>query len=173
MSNNCDNNYLKNVDKTFHDMLNKLVNESDDLWRCLKYNDSEALGKAITEEDKYKLIDMKDEKNRRILLRPFNFDIVTEERSELRIYMSSFYGAGVNDYPLRYTFEIIIHNDLWILDNGKQRPIVMMQEILRVLNYKPIEGSASKLNTDNQFGNIVRFNDRFQGYTFTLNAYSS
>ena len=173
MADSCNGNYLKNIDKTFQDILIKLINESDDLWKCLKYNDKTALSKSITMNDKNLIVDQDDLENRRVLLRPFNFDITTEERVELRIFMSSFYGVGVNDYTLRYNFEVIVHNDLWLLENGKQRPLVMIQEILRVLNYKGIDGSASKLNTDGNMGNIIRFNDRFQGYSFSLTAYSS
>lgn len=166
-------NDLSYLDESINDILKKLMTESDDLWKCLKYNTSDALDNSITDSDKIELVSQFDLENRRLILGSYNDDIIDDERTELRIFMHETIARARYDYSVIYGFELITHNSLRTLEKSKQRLNVMLAEILRVLNLEYIEKSVGRLSIDGHRVSRVHFNKSFEGYFFTMNNYSS
>lgn len=166
-------NNLEYLDKTFNDMLSKLlIAESDNLWLCLKYNSKDALSQTITDEQKAELIEDGHE-NQRVIFGSYSDDIVDEERTELRIFIHEIIARGRYDYEVVYGFEIIVHKNLRVLDGSKQRMNVILNELLKTLNLESFSNAIGKLVIEGNTLNRVHFNTSFQGYFFTMNNYSS
>jgi len=142
--------------------------EIDNLFKCLKYNSINALELEITQEDKLLLINQSDKINKRVFFQPFNNDIISEIRSELRLYVFEISPEDNKLSEIYIGFEIITHNDLWLLDNGKQRPLVMLNEIFKLLNGKEVNGIGTiKINT--RYPCRIRYyNDNFAGYNLIM-----
>ena len=166
-------NNLEYLDKSFNDILSKLLIESDNLWRCLKYNTSDALTQSITVEDKIALIKQEDLENRRVILGSYNDDIVEDERTELRIFVHGINARARYDFDIIYGFEIIVHNNLRALNGSKQRLNIMLHEIVKILNLEPIDNSIGKLLIEGHSVERVHFNKSFEGFFFTMNNYAS
>lgn len=166
-------NSLEYLDKSFNDILSKLLVESDNLWKCLKYNTSDALTQSITVEDKIALINQEDLDNRRVILGSYMDDIVDDERTELRLFTHGINARAKYDYEIIYGFEIIVHKNLRALSGSKQRLNVMLHEIVKILDLEPIDNSVGKLGIAGHNVDRVHFNSSFEGFFFTMNNYSS
>lgn len=168
----CTSNNFGTLDNSISDIINKLVQESDDLWKCLKYGTMDALSQSITLDDKRALIDqsLNARNTRRLLLKRFNNDIVDENRTELRIYVDGFSQFDVGNKNIQIGFQIINHKDLWVLDETKQRINVILHEIFKILEQSRIENLNGRLNFNDQVGEYVQFNDNYEGYEFTMIA---
>ena len=148
----------------------ELINNQD-LLKCLYYNSSDALTQTnLTDEIIYQMIDQEDLTNTKIYITPFPSNIIDEAKSELRVYIRNFSPGNIRLSRIIFDFAIIVHNNLWVLDGGKQRPLVIIQEILNSLNGKSVSG-LGKLNLmDNT--SIIKFSDNFSGYILPLQTWS-
>jgi hypothetical protein len=142
--------------------------ENDNIFKCLKHNIKNALDLNITEDDKFLLISQDDQTNKRVYFQPFNNDIVSEARSELRFYVAEISPENNILSEVSIGFEIIVYNDLWLLENGKQRPLVMINEILKTLNGKNINGIGTIKIHDKYPCRVTKYNNSFTGYSLMM-----
>ena len=161
---------LENIDNILRNIALKLI-ANENLCKLLKYNDSFALFEEITEDERYELnIQTGDTTNTRIFYQPFNNDTITEQRSELRIYFINFKPDNLYLTKVNIGFDIVVHNDLWRLEQGKQRPTTIFKEILKSLNGQEVDG-VGELVFDSTC--VLRiFNKVFTGYSFTMRTRS-
>lgn len=159
---------LTNIDLLLNNIALKLI-DNDDLMKLLKYDTSDALSRSISKEQKYELINQEgDVTNTRIFYQPFNNKIITEPRSELRIYYGSFKPDNIYITKIYIGVDIVVHSDLWRLDEGVQRPIKIIQLLLKSLNNQEVGGIGELMfNVDSPI--VLRFfNDSFSGYSFNF-----
>lgn len=160
---------LDNIDKLWSDIGNQIASNQNIL-KLLYYNDEDAL----TKDDLYlnQIRDIvgkgEDKKLQRIFKTPFNDDIVDELKSELRFYIpllqpDNLYLAGV-----AFNFEIIVHNSLWELTEGRLRPVRILQELLQQFNNYDIK-SIGNLTLKDRIANYT-FGKKFTGFILTLST---
>lgn len=159
---------LTNIDTMLSNIALKLV-ENDELMKLLKYTTIDTLSQSISTEQKYELINQEDDiTNTRVFFQPFNNKTITDERSELRIYYGSFKPDNIYLTNVYIGFDVVVNNNIWRLDEGIQRPIKIVQSLLKSLNNKEVGGIGELMfNTDSTI--VLRFfNDSFTGYSFNL-----
>lgn len=169
LNKSCESNNFEFIDNSLSEIISLLIENSDDLWKCLKYTSPNALSLPITQQDKLDLIKQNTDDNR-LILRMYNRDIIDKSRVELRIFMSGFTGRGIMDKRVRIGFQIIVYNDLWLLDNTKTRANVMLHEIFKILELAMIDNLAGDLRFEGNTGTIVAFNESYQGYDFEMSS---
>lgn len=100
----------------------------------------------------------------RIFFTPFDIETPNSERAELRFFFREFI-PNQNSVlsSVNIQFEIIVSDQIWRLDFGRQRPITMISEILKTLNGEEIDG-IGKIYFNNPI-RVVRYNKFFSGYT--------
>jgi len=162
---------LDNIDNILRNISLKLI-VNENLCKLLKYNDSFALFEDITEEQRYELnVQDGDITNTRIFYQPFNNDTITDQRTELRIYFMNFKPDNLYLTKVNIGFDLVVHNDLWRLEQGKQRPTTMFKEILKSLNGQLVDGIGELSFVDSPC--VLRyFNSKFTGYSFTMRTRS-
>lgn len=154
---------LQQLGEIFSDIGNKLV-LNQTILKAIKYNDPSALSHPnVSYDDIIKLIgqgnDPKTEQ--RIFKTPFHDNIVDEVRNELRFFTPTISPEHAYLANLILSFQIVIHNSLWDLDDGQIRPFVLMQEILKEFNGYNIGIGILQLNRPIQ---IATWNKNFSGY---------
>ena len=70
----------------------------------------------------------------RVFFVPLNPDIADSARSELRVFVRSFDPNNDHLAGLEISIQAICSNSIWRLEDGRQRPLVMVSEILKQLN---------------------------------------
>ena len=169
---NCNNNNLSSTDDFINNMVKILIDEgSDEFWKCLKYDTTDALinpSYFVTIEDKRKMVKQNTDDTKIKRLR-FNGDISTDVRSEIRIFEESWREVSPRIYEILFGIDIISHNKIIVLDGtGQSRLNVFRNEILRLFRGRIVDGNIGELSTLGQVGNSVYTNTSFQGYHFTL-----
>lgn len=160
---------LSGVDDSFKKITTALL-KSDDLFKLLKYNESNALDLPITNSDKFNLIDQDDKENRRMIFQPYKKDLISDNvRTEVRIYVMAMNPTNRYIGTLLYGFDIVVHDSIWQLDRGKQRALIIAQEIYKVLNANEVD-IIGKLESGNNRMQLRDFQDGFTGYSFMLSA---
>ena len=163
---------LESLDNILNNIAIKIV-ENIDLMRCLKFTSTDALLQPITEEERYMLMNQDgDITGTRIFFQPFNNLTITDQRSELRIYYASFKPNNNFLTNINVGFDIVVHNDLWRLDNGKRRPTAIIKLLLESLNGQDV-GSIGNLSFIDRPCSLRYFNDSFTGYTLYLKTRST
>jgi len=163
---------LAGVDDSFKKITMALL-ESDDLFKLLKYTEPNALDLTISKSDKYKLINQDDKSTRRVIFQPYKKDMVVDDkRTELRIYMLGMNPQNRFVGTIYFGFDIVCHDDLWQLNGGKQRALVIAQEIYKLLNANKVD-IIGKLEAGNNRMQLREFQDDFSGYSFALSAGTS
>jgi len=158
---------LENIDGVIYEIKKKLMT-NDRLLKCLKFNSTDALSQPdLTMGDKALLFDEANS-NCRVYSIPFNYETTDKNKSEIRIFIRN--TNPVNQYlsNISICFQVIVANNLWKLDEGKQRPWVIISEILKTLNGEAIRG-IGKLYFTEPFS-IQMFNKSFTGYTTTVST---
>lgn len=164
---------LDNAGLILSNIGNTLI-ENQNLLKCLKYNSANALSQPeVTFDD---IIDMagfgSDPKTQqRIFKYPFNSNIVTDVRTELRFFIPRIKPDNIYLSELFVCFQIVTHNSLIDLDDNKQRTLVMIKEILTSLNGKNM-GGVGNLYLYKTI-DIYSWNDNFSGYVFNMNTRST
>lgn len=160
---------LTNMDDVLNNIAVKIV-DNINLAKCLKFNSTDALSKNLTDDERYALYDQ-DSEDVRVIFRPFNNDTITDTRSELRLYYATFVPDGMQFAKVQIGFDIIVHNSLWRLDGGKQRPTTMFKEIINTLNGQDVKGVGELFFKDSSC--VLRaFNNTFTGYSFSMRTRS-
>lgn len=138
--------------------------ESQTLFKCLKYTTSDALSQAdLTEDEIFELTNQEgDMKDTRVLFTPFNLNVDDTARTELRVFVRRFKPNNIYLANVEVSIQVITHNSLCRLDNGQQRLLVMIQEILKLLHGTDI-GFIGNLLFENDIS-IGQYNSFFTGY---------
>ena len=166
---------LESLDNIFQSMLMKLINESDDLWKLLKYNTYNALDEDdLTYNEKAELIEFKPEL--KVSKQPFKMipyvgsQALLSEATEIRMY--PYNDAFNNDTFVTTTFaiEIITHYNNYLIDGGF-RISRMKSQLIKVLNNFNYDDAAGVLNSftfDNTNSRIVDYGEGFIGERLLL-----
>ncbi|TVY09968.1 hypothetical protein [Paenibacillus cremeus] len=162
---------LDNVDRVIENILIKLI-DNQNLLKCLKYPSPDALSKPdLTQDEINVLFDYdSDPRDIRISFTPFNLTTVEEAKSELRIFIRDFEPENIHIANVNIAFQVIVSNRIWRLDEGKQRPLVIIQELLKSLNGVDIE-LVGNLYFNSRI-RIVNYNAYFSGYELYPNVRS-
>ena len=163
---------LESLDNILTNIAIKIVDNLD-LMKCLKFNTTDALLQSITEEQRYELINQDgDITNTRVFFQPFNNLTITEARSEIRIYHASFKPDNIYLTDIIVGFDIVVHNNLWRLDDGKRRPTTILKLLLGSLNGQDVN-AIGNLSFVNRPCSLRYFNDSFTGYTLYMSTRST
>jgi len=163
---------LDSLDNILTNIAIKIVDNLD-LMRCLKYNITDALLQPITQDECYQIINQDgDISETRVFFQPFNNLTITDQRSELRIYHSSFKPENIYLTNIHVGFDIVVHNDLWRLDDGKRRPTTIIKLLLESLNGQDVGGIGLLTFVDRPIS-LRYFSDSFTGYTLYLKTRST
>ena len=162
---------LESLDNILTNIAIKIV-DNIDLMRCLKFTTSNALLLPISESERYELINQdNDISETRVFFQPFNNQVLTDSRSEIRIYHSSFRPDNIYLTNINIGFDIVVHNELWRLDDGKRRPTTIIKLLLESLNGQDVGGIGNLYYVDSPI--LLRyFNDSFTGYSMYLKTRS-
>lgn len=142
--------------------------QNDNIFKCLKYSTKNALELEVSQDDKLLLINQDNDNDKRVFFQPFNSNIVSEARSELRFYVFEINPEENMLSEIYIAFEIIVYNDSWLLDNGKQRPLVMLNELFKSLNGKNVNGIGVIKTQDRYPCRIAKYSDNFTGYSLMM-----
>ena len=169
-------NTYEGLDQLPYNIICKLMERDEDIWKLLKYNTQDALQKPnLTIDEKSKLIfnTTGDSEEYRVFRTKYIDDAQTEEIQMLRIYINTIYPTNISMGVVSFSFECIAHNKIMNLDNYKNRVEVMVQRVIQALNGQDI-GGIGKLNfsRDGSFYDVaaqdVWNNRNFQGITIIM-----
>lgn len=163
------NNNLEFVDELLENMIKVMIQYgSDDFWKLLKYPSKDApLESNVTIPERVALV------SQGLIKRvAYNDDIATTAHNEVRIFPFRWEGELTDKYELRIGFDIISHNDIIELKNGKTSTMTMVHEMLSLFNGAKISKNIGNFTTDGLSGGIVYFNSEFQGYRFYIRGFS-
>lgn len=154
-------------------ILNKLLTESEKIWKLLKYIDTDdPLSQPdLTMNEKLELIEFTRSTNESE--KPLKFiayqsgQITTDKHVELRIYPFDFSFDNKHFTKQMIRFELMAHYDLKLIKNGR-RLIEMLIEIIRVINHLEVDGMINSATFDNTDGRLQYFNEAYTGYTLDL-----
>jgi len=171
----CGNN-LQWADDFISNMMDVLFLEaSNDFWKILKYGSTDALTNetyTITVEDKKAMIKQNTEATRIRRLK-FNDDIATDAHTEIRIFDGAWFVPSFGNYDITYGIEIISHNQIICLEDGKTTLNVLRNEIYNLFNGRIVNKNVGRLTNAGTSGSIIVFNSNFQGYQLSLKGASS
>ena len=163
---------MNNLDESLSEVLGILIRESDELWKCLAYNEKDALSKSITLSQKADLCNQ-DSDSKRLILKPFSSgDIITDEQVQVRMFQDNMRGFSATTGSIIFTFEIIVHNNLWLLSNQKVRPLIIIRELFNSLSERRLDTMIGQLSFEGEQLIKRHFNNDYIGYSFSLNIYS-
>lgn len=137
---------------------------SQTLFKCLKYTTTNALTQADLTPDEMLLLTNQEGniEATRVLFTPFNFEQEDTARTEIRIFIRRFKPENIYISSVELCIQVLTQNSLCRLDNGQQRLLVMINEILTKLNGTDI-GFIGNLVFENPIP-IHQFNKFFTGY---------
>lgn len=159
---------LNGVEKIINYLASYII-ENDNICKLLKFNDINALSQTLTEDDRYSLIDsnIENKDNRRIYFQPYINKTIINERTELRIYPASFNIETRVLGKVYLAVDIIIHNNLWDLEDSRIRPLALLNELIISLNGSDVEG-IGLLNIEGERIPLIPYNDYISGYRLIL-----
>lgn len=99
-------------------------------------------------------------------------DVQDEKTSIVNVYFNRFrLGANKGTKEWLLVFDVIVHNDKWILkDSELTRPFMIMNEIDEMINSKRLVGIKElQFNT----ADLMRHNETFSGYSVAYKAVSA
>lgn len=178
---NCGNN-LQWVDEFISNMMDIIFLEaSDDFWKILKYDSTDATSNEtyfITEDDKKAMIKQNNlDSNGKLLTKikrlKFNNDIATDAHTEIRIFDGAWFVPSFGSYDMTYGIEIISHNQIICLEDGRTTLNVLRNEIYNLFNGRIVDKNVGRLTNAGTSGSIIVFNSNFQGYQLSLKGASS
>lgn len=171
-------NQYTHIREMGYNVISYLMKSNDDLWKLLKYNTTDALSKPeLSMKEKSELVwgGTHDIAKYRVFRSPFLDDSIEEQISQLRVYITSLNPDNHVIGTVDICLEVVVHNKIVNLEDGLSRPEVMLQELLKTLNGREING-VGKLFFDRRgsFYNLAsmnRYNNRnFFGYSIIMST---
>lgn len=162
---------LERVNEIWGNIGNEII-QNQNILKLLYYDNENALDSDNLNISQIKNMVGKNnnKKTQRIFKLAFDSDITDEVRSELRFYVPIF--KPIHSYlsDVRFNFEVIVHKSLWELKNNKIRPIMMIQELLKLFNGKNI-GGVGRLVLDDSIHYTI-YGKEYAGYTLKFHVKS-
>jgi hypothetical protein len=172
-------NEYNQIQNMSYNIISHLVLNNDNLWKILKYQNSNALNQPnLTQLEKSNLIyeSQEDSTPYRCFQNIFMDDLFQERQSQIRIYLAGIKPTNYVYGCLDFGIEILSHNKICALDGYLDRNVVMLNEIIKTLNGKSIQGlgvlSFDYGKSTNNRANIVTFNKYFQGYRLLMSTFT-
>ena len=175
-------NQLLNVNNIPRQIVNKLITfiedsegnpaNNDNLFKLLKYNTRDALSQPITMKDKIDLFKQNTDLSQNgVIFQRFNDDTFQEKISQLRIFIQG--GSPIENVlsNVAVGFDIVVHNELMILNNGDNRALILLSELQKSLNGMDIGLGILTFVLRGGFS-LLDFNNYFQGYRFIMGTRS-
>lgn len=161
---------LERVNEIWGNIGNEII-QNQNILKLLYYDNENALDSDNLNISQIKIwLEKIIIKTQRIFKLAFDSDITDEVRSELRFYVPIF--KPIHSYlsDVRFNFEVIVHKSLWELKNNKIRPIMMIQELLKLFNGKNI-GGVGRLVLDDSIHYTI-YGKEYAGYTLKFHVKS-
>ena len=146
-------NQFSNLTQMQYKIIEHLIFNNENIWKLLKYPDSNALGQEnLTVQDKIKLIykGEVDSKPFRIFKTRLIDDGFEEQCSLLKIYPAIIIPEKPTLASVSFSLDVLSHIKIGHLNNGDSRNVLLMSEILKTLNGADINGVG--FLTFNQMG---------------------
>ena len=166
---------LSSMDSVMENIMYKLVLESDDLWKLLKYNDHDALSNDdLTTTEKLNMIENKtplDDSSKVVKLVPYlNGQVLENQTTELRIYAYDTIFANDTYVTQEVRFDIITHYNNYLVEGG-DRVNKIKSELIKVLdnfNYDDAPGVMGSFTFQNNTGRLQPFDSGYIGCNLIL-----
>ena len=164
----CGNN-LEFIDELLKNMVDVIVTHgSNNFWKLLKYPTSNApFEQDVTIEQRLELIDQGS-----IRRMAYNNDISTSAHNELRIFPYRWEGEKRDNYNVTIGFDVICHNSIIELKNGKTASMTMVHEMLDLFNDALVNKNIGTFTISGLNGGITYYNSEYQGYRFYIRGNS-
>ncbi|OPH61719.1 hypothetical protein BC351_00310 [Paenibacillus ferrarius] len=153
---------LENVDRIIQNIVVQLL-PSQNLFKCLKYSSADALSQEdISDNEKIEMFDQSNKEKTKVFFTPLSPNVSDTAGSELRIYIRNIKPNNIYLTNVDISIQVICSNSVWRMDEGRQRPLVMLQEIISQLNGVDI-GFIGQLFFERDI-RIIPHNDYYTGY---------
>lgn len=173
-------NKFKNYSQLSYNIISYLINNNEDIWKMLKYNDPTALSQPnLTQSEKSELIykGETDSEPFRVFRDPFTDDAYEKQVSQLRVFPSytnpENHIVAIQDIQI----QIVVHNKINYLDDYVMRLDYLIEEVLRTLNGADIGGlgvmffDRTRSRNDNIYrGAGIGNNRNFLGALITMSV---
>ena len=126
-------------------IINYLVENNEDIWKLLKYNDNDALSPSnpnLSKSEKGSLIysGQPDASLYRVFMQPATDSAFEKQSTQLRVYPDIIIPHNRINGTVTMTFEIVSHADLNSLSNYGTRIVWIIQQLIKTFNGKNIKG---------------------------------
>ena len=159
-----------------YNIIKLLVNQGKDFWKLIKYASADALEQPdLTEEEKLGLIynGATNSEDYRVFRIPFTDDAVVNQICKIHIFPWLTDPYKRTNGNQTFMFQIVCHNKIGTLNDGRARCDVIIEEIGRIINGADIAG-IGMLTFDSSNGrpDYIRQktwnNQSYFGYEFAL-----
>lgn len=136
-------NTFEYLDEISMNCVNKLIDESEIVWKLLKYTDKDAWNKPnLTKAEKRSLIygGQDDETDYRVFIDIGQNDVWTNETCVIRISPHSAIGKNRTIGIVTVSFEVFSHYKINTLSNYKTRVMMITKEFFRIFNGARVGG---------------------------------
>lgn len=115
--------------------------DNQNLLKLLYYNGTDALSQPdLNDEQRYSMINQINQEHTKIFFSPYPSNTEEEKLSQIRITVDKITPKNNILSDIVFRCDVIVHNDLWAIDNGDTRPRQLVVEMLKSLNGKEVDG---------------------------------
>lgn len=158
---------LSNADNIYNNIVSKIIG-SQQIGKCLKYTTADALEKPdLTQEEIFALVNQTNRSACRIFNIPPTYYVTEEQRAEIRVYETAIASTNQYIYDIGYCFDVVCHQELWLLEDGSRRVMKIMSGIMEMLNGVDVGGLGKMRFFSDRKPEILKlqfYNDVTAGY---------
>ena len=158
---------LSNADNIYNNIVLKLIGNQN-IAKCLKFSSPDALTQTdLTQDEQYALVKQTNIDTCRIFNIPPTYYVTKEQRAEIRVYESAIVSSNPHIYEVCYCFDLVCHQELWILEDGSRRVMQLANNIVKELNGIDVGGMGKMRFFSERKPEIFRvqfYNDVVAGY---------
>lgn len=162
-----------------YNVISKLINDEEDIWKLLKYNESDALDRPpLTKAEKASLIydGVGKQNDYRVFRSPYVEDMVSDEQTQIRIFTTNYCPLNKTLGMIDVMFEFVTHNKIISLSGYMNRIEFMAQRIIEIFNGVDLGGASSISfdyeNNENNMGRLNLYNNRnYIGFRMALSIH--
>lgn len=175
------NNYslVRKLPKTIIDYL---FDNSPNFWKLIKYSQNPLSYNDLTDDEKKQMIcdSSYNTENYNVLFQKYTSDAMISAKTQVRIYVEDIKSMNRTEAIARINFQIIVNNKELIVNTDysrvDKRDIAIMQEIVKCLNGKLLNGTKSEIFIDfsvDRFSGAteVSFNDNYSGFVLVMDVW--
>lgn len=168
-------NKFENIDNIEIKIAQYLFQNNDDIFKLLFHTTPNALDLSITFEQKQGIMPIPTGKgyddNTRIFMFQYIDDAEERQVAQLRIYVPSISADSFVVGKGQIGFDVIVHNDIVGLNNFQTRHKRLMREVMTTLNGEAIEGLGELRFVRGNNIRLVRYNNKYSGYSFNMTQF--